>query len=191
MRVIAGRHRGRRLIAPKDETTRPITDRVKQSLFDRLVSADIVEGAVVLDVFAGTGSMGIECLSRGAQHVTFVEKSFDPRRKLSENLATLRETQNTAIIAGNALSIALVDSLPRNDYTLIFLDPPYPLVSDESKARRLWNMAETLAKVVANDATMILRTQRETSPPEIAGFREPNSWTYGTMTLHCYQRAAD
>ncbi|MHC4996742.1 MAG: RsmD family RNA methyltransferase, partial [Planctomycetota bacterium] len=75
MRIIAGDHRGRRLLGPEGKnTTRPITDRVKVSLFDRLAAAGRIEGAVVLDLFSGTGSMGLECLSRGARHVTFVDR---------------------------------------------------------------------------------------------------------------------
>jgi 16S rRNA (guanine966-N2)-methyltransferase len=188
MRVIAGKHRGRKLIPPADDATRPITDRVKQSLFDRLSSADVVEGAVVLDVFAGTGSMGIECLSRGAEHVTFVEKSFDPRKKLAENLHALQEEENAQVIEGNALSPAMVDVLPKRSYTLIFLDPPYPLVADESRALRLWNVAEKIAEVSEQGATMILRTQRDQHAPELAHFIGPDSHTYGTMALHFYRR---
>src|SRR5215213_3035850 len=71
VRIIAGEFRGRRLLPPESDATRPITDRVKQSLFDIL--APVVEDAVVYDCFAGTGSMGLECLSRGARHATFFE----------------------------------------------------------------------------------------------------------------------
>jgi len=69
MRIIAGEHRGRKLLPPEGDVTRPITDRVKQSLFDIL--APRIEGARVYDCFAGTGSMGLECLSRGSSHATF------------------------------------------------------------------------------------------------------------------------
>jgi 16S rRNA (guanine966-N2)-methyltransferase len=71
MRIIAGEFRGRKLLAPESDTTRPITDRAKQSLFDIL--SPRIDGARVLDLFAGTGSMGLECLSRGASHATFFE----------------------------------------------------------------------------------------------------------------------
>ena len=85
MRIIAGMHRGRKLLAPEGDVTRPITDRVKQSLFDIL--SPMREEAVVYDCFAGTGSMGLECLSRGAAAVTFFEADRSALSRLKKNSA--------------------------------------------------------------------------------------------------------
>ena len=87
MRIIAGEFRGRKLLPPDGDATRPITDRVKQSLFDILNPK--IEGSVVLDVFAGTGSMGLECLSRGARQASFFEKDRSAVERLNRNLQTL------------------------------------------------------------------------------------------------------
>ena len=90
MRIIAGTHRGRTLLAPADaETTRPITDRVKENLFNRLHSLGVLGYGRVLDVFCGTGSMGLEALSRGADHCTFVDRDRDAIDRLQQNLDTL------------------------------------------------------------------------------------------------------
>src|SRR5580692_133052 len=84
MRIIAGQLRGRRLLPPTAETTRPITDRAKQSLFDIL--SPIIPDANVYDCFAGTGSMGLECLSRGAAHVTFFEADRSAAARMRTNI---------------------------------------------------------------------------------------------------------
>src|SRR3954463_10464834 len=84
MRIIAGEFRGRKLLAPEGDITRPITDRVKQSLFDILTPE--IEGAKVYDLFAGTGSMGLECLSRGAKHSTFFESDRSAVTRLKKNI---------------------------------------------------------------------------------------------------------
>lgn len=189
MRIIAGTHRGRPLISPRGDATRPITDRVKQSLFDKLASAGALESAVVLDVFAGTGSMGIECLSRGAAHATFVEKHPDALERLRENIALLRETERSRIIEGNALSTSLADALPRKDYTLLFIDPPYAMVTDEPKAQRLWKVLEKLRESCAPDAKLILRLEAHRPAPALAGWGGPDSAGYGSMALHLFHAA--
>ena len=84
MRIIAGEFCGRKLLSPEGDTTRPITDRVKQSLFD--IVSPYIEGAAVYDCFAGTGSMGLECLSRGAAHVTFFELDKSAGERLRRNI---------------------------------------------------------------------------------------------------------
>ena len=105
MRIIAGKHRGRKLLGPKDETTtRPITDRIKEILFNRLMSLGFLGEGNVLDIFAGTGSMGLECLSRGADHCVFVERDHDARSRLEQNIDALDLKQRSRIIASDAYS---------------------------------------------------------------------------------------
>ncbi|HQY87755.1 MAG TPA: 16S rRNA (guanine(966)-N(2))-methyltransferase RsmD, partial [Tepidisphaeraceae bacterium] len=121
MRIIAGEFRGRKILPPEGEQTRLVTDRVKQSVFD--VIAHLMEGSVVYDCFAGTGSFGLEALSRGAKHVTFFESHRPTVRLLRRNIETLK--------VGNRSTVALADvfescSKPaENPVDLIFLDPPY------------------------------------------------------------------
>src|SRR5215213_11146140 len=99
MRIIAGEFRGRRLLPPEGaDVTRPITDRVKQSLFDIL--APDIEGARVLDLFAGTGSMGLESLSRGAAHATFFEADRSAAKRLRRNIDTLKVGAASEVVTG-------------------------------------------------------------------------------------------
>jgi 16S rRNA (guanine966-N2)-methyltransferase len=187
MRVIAGAHRGRKLIAPEGaETTRPITDRVKQSLFDRLSAAGAVEGAVVLDLFSGTGSMGIECLSRGAAHVTFVERDRGARRKLEENLNTLRETERSRVLGADALGVLLATAVGRTDYTLVFCDPPYRFMTEMPE--RVYGQIARLSGLCGDDAALVLRTPAGTLVPTVDGWRGPDTHSYGSMVLHHFVR---
>jgi len=96
MRIIAGEFRSRPILAPKSDATRPITDRVKQSLFDIL--SPHIEGARVYDCFAGTGSMGLECLSRGAAHATFFEADRSAVALLRKNIDALKVKDRSTVI---------------------------------------------------------------------------------------------
>ena len=125
MRIVAGAWRGRTLIAPPTTTTRPTADRVRQALFDMLLHApwagrDTIEGAHVLDVFAGTGAFGLEALSRGAAHATFIEHDRAALTALRANIAACRAQDGTTVLPIDALAT------PNGDpASLIFLDPPY------------------------------------------------------------------
>src|SRR3954471_24968550 len=99
MRIIAGEHRGRQILPPESDTTRPITDRVKQSLFDILTP--LIPDALVYDCFAGTGSMGLECLSRGARRAIFFEADRSALTRLRKNIADLKLVDQSTVIAGD------------------------------------------------------------------------------------------
>lgn len=140
MRIIAGEFRGRRLLPPGGEQTRPVTDRVKQSIFDIL--APRIEGSIVYDCFAGTGSFGIESLSRGAKHVTFFESHRPTLTLLKKNLATLGVEGRSTIVTSDWFSyLATVPG--GGDVDLIFLDPPYRYLNE--KPDMLRQAAEKLA----------------------------------------------
>ena len=126
LRLLAGRHRGRRLAAPEGLTTRPTAERVRQALFDMLWHAPwagraVVEGAVVLDAFAGTGALGLEALSRGATHAIFFEQDRAALAALRANIAATREDAACCVIAGDVLRAPRATTAA----TLILLDPPY------------------------------------------------------------------
>ncbi len=126
MRIIAGRHRGRRLLAPAGAGTRPTADRVRQALFDMLWHAPwagraAVEGARALDAFAGTGALGLEALSRGASHASFLENDRAALSALRANIAACRETERCAVLAADATRPPRAPA----PCTLVFLDPPY------------------------------------------------------------------
>jgi 16S rRNA (guanine966-N2)-methyltransferase len=125
MRIVAGAWRGRSLTAPPGTETRPTADRVRQALFDMLMHApwagrSVVEGAVVLDVFAGTGAMGLEALSRGADRAVFVERSPAALTALRANVTACRAGHRCEILPIDALSVPVGE---RAD--IVFLDPPY------------------------------------------------------------------
>src|SRR3954469_225796 len=122
MRIIAGEFRSRPILAPASDATRPITDRAKQSLFDIL--APEIEGSRVYDCFAGTGSMGLECLSRGATHATFFEADRSAVALLRKNIATLR-VRDRATVIDRDLFKWFDAAQPTEPASLIFLDPPY------------------------------------------------------------------
>jgi 16S rRNA (guanine966-N2)-methyltransferase len=120
MRVVAGELGGRRLVAPEGTSTRPTTDRVREAIFNSLGSAGVLEGAVVADLFAGSGAIGIEALSRGAEMCTFVERDRRALRALEENLDSLDLRSRSRVLTSDASSIA--SSL---DVDIVFADPPY------------------------------------------------------------------
>jgi 16S rRNA (guanine966-N2)-methyltransferase len=125
LRIVAGAWRGRALMVPPGTATRPTADRVRQALFDMLLHApwggrEAVEGARVLDVFAGTGALGLEALSRGAAHATFIERDRAALAALRANIAACHAEARTAVLAVDALAIAAGEPAD-----LVFLDPPY------------------------------------------------------------------
>jgi 16S rRNA (guanine966-N2)-methyltransferase len=125
MRIVAGAWRGRSLTAPSGTETRPTADRVRQALFDILMHApwagrSVIEGASVLDVFAGTGAMGLEALSRGAAHAVFVERARPALTALRANIEACRASDRCEVLALDALTMP---GGPRAD--IVFLDPPY------------------------------------------------------------------
>src|SRR6202034_3811578 len=128
MRVIAGRLGGRRLSAPRGRTTRPTSDRVREALFSMLGPID---GTSVLDLFAGTGALGIEALSRGAAKALFVERDAAAVAALKGNLARLELGEPQARVrVGEALAALRSARSARETYDLVFVDPPYDQLRD-------------------------------------------------------------
>ena len=122
MRVIAGLYRGRTLLTVKDLSVRPATDRVRQTLFDMLTNRVVIDGARVLDLFAGSGSLGIEAISRGAAHVTFIENARGAVEFIERNLRTLGCADKADIIEMDAMSYLRQS---REAFDIVFADPPY------------------------------------------------------------------
>lgn len=121
MRIIAGKWKGRRLKAVKGLKTRPTADMVKEAVFNIL--GEKVSKSIVLDLFAGTGSLSLEALSRGAALAVLVDKSHSAIKTIEENLSTLQAVEQTRILKMDAL--AFLKQGPKESYDLIFLDPPY------------------------------------------------------------------
>jgi 16S rRNA (guanine966-N2)-methyltransferase len=126
MRVIAGKFKGRILRVPKQALTRPTTDRAREGIFNSLNSDGGIEGATVLDLFAGSGSLGIEALSRGAASVTFVDHDKDALETIRKNLEQIHAT-NFNLHKSEIKSFVL----GMNHFDVIFLDPPFALSDEE------------------------------------------------------------
>ncbi len=125
MRIVGGRLRSRALAAPKTQAIRPTADRLRETLFNVLVHAygDPVTGARVLDLFAGTGALGLEAISRGAEFALFVDNGAEARALLRENVAALGVGGVTRIFRRDATRLG--EAHPLDPFSLVFLDPPY------------------------------------------------------------------
>ena len=156
MRIIAGEYRSRKLLTPKDDAvTRPIPDRVKESLFGLLRGH--CEGAHVFDGFAGTGSIGLEAVSRGAARCVCVEKDRGAADLLRRNIESLGAGERCELVVGDALGPGALARAPR-PLTLAFLDPPYPLVRDPIGWERVKAQLGKLVDLLSEDGFVIVRT---------------------------------
>ena len=125
MRIIAGTKRGMKLFSPETRETRPITDRVKESLFKVLRNYDLLAGARVADLFCGVGSLGLEALSRGAAFVTFVEKNAEIAEVLEKNIAKAGFGERSRVVRASAFRVGAPVGPGGERYDLVFVDPPY------------------------------------------------------------------
>ncbi len=187
MRIIAGEFRGRRLLPPEGGVTRPITDRVKQSLFDIL--SPLIPDAIVYDCFAGTGSMGLECLSRGASLTTFFEADRPASTLLKKNIAALGVDDRSKVVAGDLFRWfdARGESAARRDVGLVFLDPPYRYLIDKPQA--LQRLSEQLAaRHLAADGIVILRRDAN-DRIDLPALARCDLREYGGMAIELLHRA--
>lgn len=156
MRIISGRSKGKKLGGPPDaETTRPIPDRVKESLFGLLRGH--CEGARVLDLFAGTGGIGLEAWSRGASRVVFVERDRAIAKILERNLESVGSPVECELVVGDALSPSVLTRCPA-PLNLAFADPPYALVRDPAGWRRVREQFMRVIDLLTDDGFASLRT---------------------------------
>ena len=179
MRVISGTARGRRLKELQGMDTRPTTDKVKESLFN-IIQFDI-EGRKVLDLFGGTGQLGIEALSRGAAHCTFVEQRRDAVALIRENVKACQLQENARIIQGEALSFL---TSCREQFDVIFLDPPYHTdLLDRSLE------AITKFDILREHGIMICESTAERSIPPLAPpYEQGKEYRYGKIKITICRR---
>ena len=179
MRVVAGRARGRRLVGPDTRTTRPLTDRAKEGLFSALGP---VEGMFVLDLYAGSGSIGIEALSRGATRAVFVESGRKALAALQRNLEELQMVDSSAVVSRPVESF-LTGASDRFD--LIFFDPPWELDNSTVEAQLL-----VATKLVSDDGEMVVHRRRSD-----VTLKAPEDWVegwrrdYGDSRLYRFVRS--
>ena len=162
MRVIAGSAKGRTLGAPRGGDTRPATDRIRETLF--AILEPVLAEARVLDLFAGAGTLGIEALSRGAEHATFVERSAEALKTLRKNIKATEFDDHAEVIAANVLGF--LEQSIAGPYDVVFCDPPFADVAllEATLAH------PRLAPALAPDASVVARVHKKHQPrvPESA-----------------------
>jgi 16S rRNA (guanine966-N2)-methyltransferase len=179
MRIIAGKHRGRRLMAPPGLAVRPTAERAREALFDilahgRFAATPIYQDARVLDAFAGTGALGLEALSRGARHASFFETEREARRALSANIAALKEEPRCTVLAADALNPPRASG----PCDLVFLDPPY---GEDVAAPAIAALAKT--GWIAADALIVVEIAAKQDFIAPAGFTVLEERRYGAAKL--------
>jgi 16S rRNA (guanine(966)-N(2))-methyltransferase RsmD len=172
MRVIAGVARGVPLIVPRDRGTRPITDRVKETLF--AILGDRVPGARVLDLYAGSGAIGIEALSRGAAHATFVERARPALVALHANLERTHLAELARVEAADA--VRFLREPPGEPWQLVFLDPPY-------EERAIVAPLRAAVPHLAPGASVVLKHFWRNEPPEVDGLEPTRQRRFGETML--------
>jgi len=149
------------LFSPRGNETRPITDRVKESIFSILLNAyDMPEGCKVADIFCGTGSFGLEALSRGAAEVTFVDLSRDALDVLGRNIEKARYKDNSRIVRSDAFKAGAPLVPGEGLYDLAFVDPPYPLTAQADASSRLGKMLLVMNSQMRPGGLVLVRTNK-------------------------------
>ncbi len=189
MRIIAGLKRGMKLLGPETQVSRPITDRVKESLFSVLYKYDLPSGAIVADLFCGVGSLGLEALSRGAEFVTFVEQDPKIISVLKKNIEKADFVKESKVIRTNAFKIGVSLNPDRQKYGLVFVDPPYAATMDVQAGSALSGLLDLLGAQVVSDGVVVVRTEQRVSLLERYGeFRLIERRRWGTMAVTILQK---
>lgn len=179
MRIIAGQFRGKQLLSPADDTIRPTADRARESLFNILASrlGPNFDGLRVLDLFAGTGALGFEALSRGAAHVTFVDTGTAARGLIRDHIDAFGAGGVTRLLRRDATALGLPGSI--KPFDLIFADPPYDKGLGEAAlagiARDGW---------IAPEATIVLEEAVDANIALPDGYRLEDRRIYGAAAMH-------
>ncbi|MBQ9852321.1 MAG: 16S rRNA (guanine(966)-N(2))-methyltransferase RsmD [Ruminiclostridium sp.] len=182
MRVITGIARGRRLKEPNGMETRPTTDRVKEGIFSSIQFE--VEGRKVLDLFGGTGQMGIEALSRGAAHCTFVDLQKQAVAIIRENVNSTGFADQSTVIQGDALAYL---SRCREKFDLIFLDPPY----ESGLLEKAMELITTIDIVSENGIIVCENGSKSGWPMVEEPYRMQKEYRYGKIRTALYRRNAE
>jgi 16S rRNA (guanine966-N2)-methyltransferase len=180
MRIIAGSRKGARIFAPKGRETRPTGDRVREAAFN-LIGPSYLEDANVLDLFAGSGAMGLEALSRGAAHATFVESDREACRTINRNLDKLG-LEAATVLCQDALTALGADARAGTRYDLVLVDPPYRRFSSLQNA-----LIQHLPEILAPDGLLLVETAAAEEPDLPLTVR--TSRRYGAARLTLFEHA--
>ncbi|MGD0141232.1 MAG: 16S rRNA (guanine(966)-N(2))-methyltransferase RsmD [Tepidisphaeraceae bacterium] len=184
MRIIAGQFRGRKLLAPDTNLTRPITDRAKQSVFDALTPH--LPDAIVYDLFAGTGSLGLECLSRGSRHATFFESDPSALALLRKNIVTFNVADRGTIIRGDVFAWFASSAKPAQPADLVFLDPPYRFLTE--RPDDLQTLAEKIVSALLSPTGRIIFRHDRRDVLEFPMLRRVDLRDYGSMRVEFLEK---
>jgi len=188
VRIIAGTKKGMKLLCPKTQDTRPVTDRIKESLFNVLRNYDLVEDRRVADVFSGVGSLGLEALSRGAQFVTFVEQDPKIAACLDKNIAKAGFVAQSRVMRVNAFRVGAPIQPGGAKHDLVFVDPPYVRTHEAGAGSLLDRLLGTLGHQVTEKGVAVVRTERGVTLLDAYGsFEVIDRREWGSMTLALYQ----
>jgi 16S rRNA (guanine966-N2)-methyltransferase len=176
VRIIAGERKGHTIFAPRGRETRPTSDRVRENVFN--IVAPWVEGARVLDLYAGSGAMGLEALSRGAEAVVFVEADPEAVRAIERNLDKLRLTGARLVRADATTGLAQETAAGRK-YDLVLADPPYAMTDYDTLARYL-------PRVLAEDGLLVLESAARTEP-QLEGLAIRTTRKYGSTRVTIFE----
>ena len=171
MRIIAGTRKGHRIEAPPGRATRPTSDRVRENVFNILGAVDEAD---VLDLYAGSGAMGLEALSRGAAHAVFVERDPDAVRAIERNLDRLH--LRATVLRKDAIAVVAAET---RKYDLVFVDPPYDMYPDLEP-----QLARHLPSVLADDGVLVVETDARVQPALPLELR--TSRKYGSARVTVY-----
>jgi 16S rRNA (guanine966-N2)-methyltransferase len=177
VRIIAGSKKGARIFAPKGQDTRPTSDRAREAAFNLIGPVD---GATVLDLFAGSGAMGLEALSRGATTAVFVETDREARRAIDRNLDKLRLT-GARVIPMDALRALAAETAAGRRYDLVLVDPPYEMFSSLQNG-----LSRYLPAVLADDGVVVVETGAR-EEPELPPLSKRTSRRYGRARITLFQ----
>ena len=174
MRIIAGSRKGHKIQAPRGLDTRPTSDRVRENVFNILGP---LEGATVLDLYAGSGAMGLEALSRGAARAVFVERDGDAARAIERNLDKLR--LSATILRQDAVRALAAEAGAGRKYDLVLVDPPYDMYTDLQP-----QLARYLPTVLAADGVLVVETDARVEPNLPLAQRTSRRYGQARITLY-------
>ena len=177
VRIIAGSNKGARIFAPKGQDTRPTGDRAREAAFNLIGPVD---GAAVLDLFAGSGAMGLEALSRGAARAVFVEDDREACRTIDRNLDKLR-LSGARVVQQDALRALAAEVAAGRRYDLVLVDPPYEMFSSLQNG-----LSKYLPPVLAEDGLVVVETGAM-DDPELPPLSKRTSRRYGSARISLFE----
>lgn len=177
MRIIAGDYKGRRLTSPMDDRVRPTSDKVKEAIFSILMNE--IYGSNVLDLFSGSGNLGLEALSRGAEHCWFADSSRDSLKLIRENISYCKANDKATVLAGDFRKVLARLTTPMD---IILLDPPYNM----GMLPECFDLIEEYDLLAENGLIIAEHRREEILPEQFGKFTKVKERKYGTVVVSIY-----